>query len=371
MQKKQPKICLIDIIGAHYRYPIFHLIDQELDCDFYFGDHATSLVKTFDYTQLSGFKKTLHNVYLYNFYWQKGAVSVALKPYTHYIINGEPYGLSTWVILLLCKLLGKQTISWTHGWYGRESTVKRWIKKLFFALHTKLLVYGEHAIQLMQHEGINSKKMYCIANSLDSDQLQHIRQTLTHTDIYHDHFHNTHPTLIYCGRIQRVKRLELLVDALALLHKEGITANLVFVGKDVDQVGIDRYAQQKGLSQQVWMYGPCYDQAVLAELFYNAAVCVSPGHVGLTAIHALSFGCPVITHNNFAYQAPEFEAIQPGKTGDFFRQNDTTDLVRCIKLWLTADPARREEIHRAAFAEIDRKWNIHYQINVLKQVIYE
>ena len=371
MENKKAKICLIANIGAHYRLSIFQQIDRELDCDFYLGDCVSSPIKTFNYTQLSGYRKTLHNKYFHNFYWQPGSVRLVLKPYTHYILDGEPYCLSTWVILLLCRLLGKQTISWSHGWYGRESFLKRFIKKAFFSLFTRLMIYGEYAIGLMKHQGFNPNKMYCIANSLDSDQLQHIRQTLIHTDIYQGHFHNTNPTLIYCGRIQRVKKLELLVDALALLRKQGITANLVFVGKDVDQVGLDQYAEQKELAQQVWMYGPCYDQTVLGELFYNAAVCVSPGHVGLTAIHALSFGCPVVTHNNFAYQGPEFEAIQPGITGDFYHQGDLSDLVNCIKRWLTTDTARREEIHRAAFAEIDRKWNIHYQINVLKQVIYE
>lgn len=56
-----------------------------------------------------------------------------------------------------------------------------------------------------------------------------------------------------------------------------------------------------------------------AEFIYNADLCVSPGNVGLTAMHSLVFGCPVITHNCFEWQMPEFEAIQPGITGDFLR----------------------------------------------------
>ena len=44
---------------------------------------------------------------------------------------------------------------------------------------------------------------------------------------------------------------------------------------------------------------------------------VSPGNVGLTAIHSLSYGTPVLTHNNFNNQMPEVESIQPGFNGYF------------------------------------------------------
>lgn len=71
------------------------------------------------------------------------------------------------------------------------------------------------------------------------------------------------------------------------------------------------------VDKNVWFYGSCYDEQTNAELIYNADMCVAPGNVGLTAIHAMTFGCPVITHSDFKWQMPEFEAIHPGKTGDF------------------------------------------------------
>ena len=117
------------------------------------------------------------------------------------------------------------------------------------------------------------------------------------------------------------------------------------------------------------MYGPCYDDLLLGELFYNANVCVSPGNIGLTAIHSLSFGCPIITHGNFPYQGPEFEAIRPGITGDFFQQGNIEDLARTIKKWINISSKEREKIRERCFDEIDRKWNIHHQIEVIKEVI--
>ncbi len=362
---------MITNIGAHYRLPIFSMMGEGLGVDFYLGDKVQTPLKTFDYHSLKGYRGTLHNAYIGPFYWQRGSVRLIFRPYRYYIIDGEPYCLSSWAQLLLAKLTGKRVIAWTHGWYGREGFVKRMVKKAFFALHFRLMVYSQYAITLMEKEGIAKEKMLCIANSMDTDREKEIRSHLHPTTLYKDHFGNDHPVVIYCGRLQAIKRLDLLVDCAKILADKGIHINIVFVGKDVDGVHIDRYAAEHGLADRIWMYGPCYDDERLAELFYNAAVCVSPGHVGLTAIHALSFGCPVITHDNFSHQAPEFEAIRPGVTGDFFRQNDAADLAEKTSRWLSTNAADREKTRTAAFAEIDSKWNIHYQMNILKQATYE
>lgn len=365
------KICFITNIGPHYRFPIFQLMGEQLPCDFYLGDKGETPIKTFDYERLKGYRKTLRNVFLHHFYWQCGSVGLVFKPYTHYIMDGEPYCLSSWAILILAKLTGKKTIAWTHGWYGRESLLKRMVKKTFYALHSRLLVYSEYAMRLMQKEGIAASKMYCIANSLNSDVEKGIRSRLCETSVYADHFHNNDPVVIYCGRIQKGKKLEMLIDCIRCLRQEGQRVNVVMVGKDVEDVHIEDYAKDAGIEQQIWMYGPCYDAQVLGELFYNAHVCVSPGNVGLTAIHSLTFGCPVITHGNFPYQMPEFESVRPGITGDFFRQDDADDLKETIKRWITLSAAERHAARLAAFEEIDRKWNIHYQMDIIKKVIQE
>ncbi|MBQ2210720.1 MAG: glycosyltransferase [Prevotella sp.] len=371
MKEDKNNICLITNIGTHYRLPIFTKMAEEFSCSFFLGDKLDTEIKTFEYSNLPGFKKELTNIFFHNFYWQSGSVKLIFLPYKYYILDGEPYCLSSWIILLLAKLCGKETIAWTHGWYGRESVIKKVIKKVFYKLHSRLLIYSDYAIRLMEDVGIPSEKMFCIANSLDSYKEKGIRDTLQVTDIYQQHFHNESPTIIYCGRIQKRKKLEILIDCIEQLKAEGHRVNVIMVGEDVDNVNIEAYAEEHRVGGQVWMYGPCYDDNILAELFYNASVCVSPGNVGLTAIHSLSFGCPVITHGDFPYQMPEFEAIKPGVTGDFYERGSITDLKNKIKKWITISAPEREKTRMEAFKEIDTKWNIDYQINILKKVLSE
>lgn len=61
-------------------------------------------------------------------------------------------------------------------------------------------------------------------------------------------------------------------------------------------------------------------------------MCVCPAAVGLTAIHALSYGCPVISNDNVETQMPEFESIVEGETGSLFKENDIEDLVEKLNI---------------------------------------
>lgn len=362
-------ICLIANIGAHYRYPIFKLMNRTLGCDFYLGDKVKSPIKKFAYSDLEGYQKTLHNLYIHKFYWQAGSLSTLFKPYEYYFLDGEPYCISSWVFLLLARIMGKKTVSWSHGWYGKERGLRRIAKRKYLSLFTKLMLYSEHSIQLMEKMGFKRGKMFCIANSLDSDNGIGIRPTLRKTGVYSAHFGNEQPTVIYCGRIQKRKKLDMLIDVLACMKRLGKPLNLIVIGEDIEHMHLQQYACDKGFGN-LWMYGPCYEDEQLGELFYNAAVCVSPGSVGLTAIQSLTFGCPVITHNDFQYQMPEFEAIHPGITGDFFEKGNIEDLIQKIDAWTYGCTKTRDEIALACYQEIDTKWNIHYQLEILKKVIH-
>ncbi|MBQ7741357.1 MAG: glycosyltransferase [Bacteroidaceae bacterium] len=365
-------ICCIYNSGAHYRWAIFKTLADNFDIDFCFGPDTayTKSIKTFDYGKLPGFTRMLKNCRLFGkFYWQRGAVRQVFRPYRQYLMLGEAYCLSSWVILLLARIMRKRTVCWTHGWYGRESGMKRRISKWFYSLFNEILTYNNYARQLLIDGGIRESKIRVIGNSLDSPKLKEMRANLKKTDVYVSHFGNTDPVLLYCGRITQYKHLDLMVEAAAKLKAQGLNTNLVFVGTDSENVGLDKLAAEAGITDSVWLYGPCYDDERLAELFYNATLCVSPGNVGLTAIHALSFGCPVVTHNNLPWQGPEFECIKAGVTGDFFRQYDADDLAQVISKWLCRTDEERAATAAAAFAEVDARWNVDHQIEVFKEVL--
>ena len=156
--------------------------------------------------------------------------------------------------------------------------------------------------------------------------------------------------------------------SLSTLINSGINPHIVFIGEGEDRIKLSSLVTKYGITERAWFYGACYDERTNAELLYNADLCVIPGDIGLTAIHAMTMGIPVISHNCFKYQGPEFESIIPGRTGDFFEYDNVDDLAHCISQWFATKRNAREQVRQACYAEIDKHWNPYYQLKVLKSV---
>ena len=225
------------------------------------------------------------------------------------------------------------------------------------------------AKKVMLKEGFNEEKLIPIYNSLNHQAQVSIRENLNSTDVYSNYFKNDTPVLIYVGRIQKSKKLDLLILALKCLKDQGYICNLAIVGAHVEGYDIRELVLEKNLNQQVWFYGPTYDEKVIANLFYNADVCVSPGPVGLTALHAFTYGCPVISNDDFEAQMPEHEIIQSSINGEFFKNDNIQDMVRVIKKWICLDVYEKAYITSATYKIVDEKWNPHSQITAIKRAL--
>lgn len=367
------KLCQIYNIAPKYRSSIYTLIDKEFDSDYLFGDNNGG-IKLMDYSLLHGNVCISHTHKIGGgWYYQSKVVSKLFQRYDNYIITGETRALSTWIFLLLSKLFPKKKVyTWSHGWYGKENRLERIIKKIFFLLpNGGNILYGNYACELMIKEGFNPKKLFVIHNSLDYDRQLEIRQNISKTSIFQEHFDNNNTTLIFIGRLTKVKKLHHLIELLEILNNRGKQYNLVLVGDGTEKLLLEDLVNKKGLSKQVWFYGGCYDEQVNAELIYNADLCVAPGNVGLTAMHVMVFGTPVVTHNNFPYQMPEFEAITPGVTGDFFTMDNVNSMADCVEEWFKNKGNNRDEVRKACYQEIDTRWTPNFQLNVIKNIIYK
>lgn len=282
---------------------------------------------------------------------------------------GDLFSLSTWLLLFLRKMFfpKKKVYFWTHGWYGKETPIRKFLKKVYFKAVDGVFLYGNYARGLMVKEGFDERKLFVIHNSLNYQKQWEIRQQLKPIGIYREHFGNDHPVLVFIGRLTKVKRLDMLLRALAQLKAAGRQYNLTLIGAGEMETSLRDLVAQLGLEKNVWFYGACYDERENAELIYNADLCVSPGNVGLTAIHVMMFGCPVITHDNFPYQRPEFEAVREGVTGCYFTQGDERSLMDAIGQWLDTHCDDREEVRNACYHEIDTQWNPYFQMEVIRK----
>ena len=364
------KICLLSITASHYRTRIYSEVNNKFDCDFIFGKEITS-VKRMD-TSILHHSIDVPNIHIHesNWYYQPGILKI-IKGYDIIINDLSIYCLSAWILLLLSKINNQKVYNWDHGWYGREGFLKKWVKRIYFGLADGTFIYGNYARNLMVKNGFDGNKLHVIHNSLDYDSQIMLRNTLTKSNLYQEKFGNDNPVLCFIGRLTPIKKLNLILEAVHLLKLKGENYNIIYIGDGEMMCSLRAEAEELHLLNNVWFYGACYDEHINAKLIYNADICVAPGNIGLTAMHTMMFGCPCISHNDFPWQMPEFEAIKEGVTGSFFKHNDVESLADTISRWFSLHANDREDVRKACYKEIDENWTPEYQINVIKDVIYE
>lgn len=364
------KLLLEGNIASHYRAPIYQLMDKELGCDFCFGDKLGD-IKKMDYKLLKGNVTEVHNIFRHGIEYQRGVLKLLHKDYDTYILYTGTHCVSSWLFLVMKTIFfpKKRVYGWSHGMLGKEHGLTLWLYKRLFRLLDGAFIYNERSRKIMIENGVSEQKLITIYNSLDYDHQLLLRKSLSPSFLYQEHFANQNKNIVFIGRLTKVKRFDLLLDAVALLKVRGEQVNVTFIGDGIERINMEQRVKELGIDKQVWFYGACYDEKVNSELIYNADLCVSPGNIGLTAMHVLMFGCPAITNDDFDHQMPEFEAIQEGESGAFFKMGDSQSLADTISRWFSTHKDDREMVRQACYKEIDSKWNPHVQIKIFKKVL--
>ncbi len=362
------ELCIVYNFSQKYREGIYSLLEKHYSCHWVFGNNNTDIegIKSNVLSDVTYVK----NISLYKqLYYQKNVIPL-MRKYDNFLILGELFCISTWIILLLHLFMpNKKVFLWSHGWYGRENKIKRILKNCFFSMSDGVFLYNRYAKKIAREQGYKKDNLYVIHNSLDYDLQKRLREKGLASDIYTKHFGNDNPVILFIGRLTRIKHLDLLIESVKILRDQEQYFNIVFVGDGEERANLEQLAIKMKLEKEIWFYGKSYNEEQNAPLIYNADICVSPGNVGLTAMHSMVYGTPVLTHDDFPYQMPEFEAIKPGETGDFFKRNDSTSLTNTIKQWFSQPNYDRQKIRKECYHEIDTFWTPSYQFNIIKDLI--
>ena len=240
-------------------------------------------------------------------------------------------------------------------------------KELEYKLFSGFFSYGEKGRERLIELGVSAKKIHVIYNSLGGHVDANERKSCFSNEL-NEHFGNSYPTLLFIGRLTKVKQLDWLIKAIQIHNRQGLKYNLLIIGEGEEGTNLRNMAEESGVSDRIWFYGECYDEKKLNILIYNSDLCVSPGNVGLTALHAMMYGTPVLSHDDFETQMPEYETIVPGKTGMQYRHGSFEDFCKKIGEWL-GSPFDREQVRSNCYEMINGKWNSDYQIQVFNSVL--
>ena len=307
------------------------------------------------------------------FLWQDGLVErLKHDDYDAVIFLGNMYFLSTWYVICKLRKAGKHVLFWTHGMLGKDGWFVSRIRHTFYSRVDCCLLYGERARKLMCESGFYQKdQLQVIYNSLDYGSMNRCREAMTsesragvREELFSD---SSLPIVVAIGRVTRAKRFDLLLQALFVLDQKKIRYNCLIIGDGPELLNIKDAASTLGLESRVCFYGTAYgDEA--NQLMLASDLCVIPGDVGLSAMHAMSAGLPVVSHNAFERQMPEHEAIEEGKTGSFYAHDSVEDLAEKIEWWLSS-PQRLSTARLDCLEQVDGRFNATYQVEKICEAL--
>ncbi len=375
------KISIFTNIPSHYRASLWSLLLKNTNCEFnfFYGVNLKSGIHTIDFLseEFKGYQNRLHklkNYWIKNnmLIWQSGVINRCLwNKHNITVFLGDMYCLSTWIGVIISRLRGVKIVFWGHGIYGNESNLKLFFRKNFYRLAHKHLLYERRGKTIMQEYGFNQDNLYVVFNSLDYEMHKTLRtkfNKFNKQDVFPFFYNCSLPIIVFIGRLTAVKKIDMLIDAVMQINAESVIANLIIIGDGTEKNGLE--VKGKIGCEKKWLYftGACYNEETICKYLSLADLCVSPGNVGLTAIHSLSMGTPVATHNNFFNQMPEAESITDGHNGFLFNEDDVSDLVKKTENWLQTN-TNREKVRQQCYKIIDKYYNPNYQLTVFNRLI--
>lgn len=362
LRNERLRVAIVYTHLPHYRLAVFQelLRSDRYHFEFFYDD--LGIDPTIRSGSLQGGWQSIRTYRVKSLMLQPGFLPLCLwGRFDIYIYLGNPYIVTTWLFVILARLRGKKTALWTHGWLRVERGPKWFFRKAFYRLPDMLLLYGNRSKAIALTEGFSADRMHVIYNSLDYEAQKSERQRL---DAYERHVDR--PFFLCVSRLVAEVELELAIDAISMIAREqSDDIALIVVGEGPLRKALEQKARNIGAP--VVFLGAIYEEKRLAELFVDCLAVVSPGKVGLLAMHALAYGASVITHGDLDYQMPEVEAIIPGKTGQFFQRGSATDLCAAMKFYLSRE---RSEAHRRnAIETIESNFTPAVQRRLIEQAL--
>lgn len=331
------KVAIVYPFFAHYRAPVLRELLVHGAHDYYFlGDarDPAGSIETIDFGDDPHYVATRSRHFTASVMWQRGLLGAALRAeYDCYIFLGNAAWPATWLAAIGARLRGRRVLFWTHGWTRPERGFKRAFRAMFYRLAHGLLLYGHYARDLGVRQGFSPERLHVIYNSLDFELQRSLLAGISDEDRCHTRrrwFGSEAPVIIASARLTPIKRFDELIRALGQVNRRR-RVNLLLVGDGPERKALSTLAREHDVNAV--FVGACYDELRLAELFSCANATVSPGNVGLTCMHSLAYGVPVITHDDPTDQMPEWEAIVAGETGDLFRKGSIDALAAAIERW--------------------------------------
>jgi 1,2-diacylglycerol 3-alpha-glucosyltransferase len=329
------KILLIQPILSHYRESLFKLLTTETTIEFkIIAGKELNGVQVFK-SNSEKIDASLTNINFkikgHTFYFQKGIFKEIKKYKPNSIILGGPdfHFISTLVVSFYIVFFTKIKLHfWTHGYSYNKSKLKYKITQFLYSKALSILTYEEEGKNaIVSKMGLEKNKIFVVKNCLnDQDYGFNITNKKSNRD-------TSKLNILFSGRLTKPKRVDLLIKAIEILVRKNIAVNCIIIGDGAYRKELEKLTANLCLNEYIKFEGALYNKEV-EKYFRQSNLFVLPGKVGLSIVHALSYGLPIVT-TSLPIHSPEVAILKQNKNAFFFKGQSPDDLAEtliiCIK----------------------------------------
>lgn len=289
-----------------WRVDVFNEIGKYYDLTIVFQNAET---RGFTYDR----ELLLQKLQAKSFFWNQGfsigkkvfrtGISDLVKEYAPSVILTHEYGpTSVWLALLVkLRFTNAQLIVTTSdnvSMIGAAGAVKRFFRKLILTSTTRLVVYSDEV--KAAYESMFPKLDVLVCPNIQNPEtlLANKSQFEDLMPGYRKKYSIQGPYILYTGRLEHIKGLDLLIKAFAKTLSK--THQLVIVGEGSQEANLKQLTQELNLNDRVIFPG-FFSGAALYAWYSSADFFVLPSRYepfGAVVNEAMVFGCPVLASKN-------------------------------------------------------------------------
>lgn len=160
--------------------------------------------------------------------------------------------------------------------------------------------------------------------------------------------------LLFVGRLNKLKNVFLIADALHVLKARGVRFKMLFVGAGQDEDALKKHVADLDLNDRIIFTGRVKERELISAIYARAALFLFPSFYdasSLVQIEAASQKTPSV----FAEGAATADTITPGVNG-FVAPPDAEGYADTVANIL-ADPQNLRKVSENAFADLYRSWD--------------
>lgn len=327
--KSRSKILFLQPIVSHYRKSVVENLIEQLHLVEFWGTSDYEGVLPMEFTsQVKNdlLIKTI-NIFGRKFYWYKN-LHRKIKNYNPdiIVISGINPLLVNFILTFVYYRIfsNKKLFWWSQGKAFKQGLIGKLFRKYLYNLSDGILLYSEQGKLNFIKEGVCAKKLFVVNNCLNDEDYGYKQ--------YPFPFNKDKFSILYSGRLSKRKKIYILLEAIDLLKRNyNISIPVHIIGDGEEKSELEEFVINKSL-ETVCFYGSLYGKET-HQIFLNSSLFICPGAVGLSIVHAFSFGIPLLTGKNDPMHSSELELLEEGKTGDYFILDNSQSLAKKILEW--------------------------------------